>query len=229
MIEEFLQVLTRLKALKRGQLWDEAASELDVQFQRLVASGATTVAQLSETELLARLLQGDPTSVVRTKTLILIALLREAGDVAVAQDRLAEGRTYYLKGLRLLLEGLRQQEAGDRPEFVPSVDVFLSALADAPLPVSTLAQLMQHFESTGQFGKAEDMLFALLEADPANAAIPEFGLAFYERLSHQTDAALLAGNLPRPELETGQEELTRRVKAQHQTTAKQPIRTPPAR
>ena len=79
---------------------------------------------------------------------------------------------------------------------------------------------MQHFESTGQFGKAEDTLFALLEAGLANAAVPEFGLAFYERLSHQTDAALLAGNLPRPELETGREELRRRVKAQQETSAK---------
>jgi hypothetical protein len=184
----------------------------------LVASGTTAVAQLSETELLARLLQGDPTPVVRTKTLILIALLREAGDVAVARGRLEEGRTYYLNGLHLLLESLRQQDAVDRPEFVPRVDVFVSALANAPLPVATLARLMQHYESTGQLGKAEDTLYALLEADPANPAIPEFGLAFYERLNHLPDATLRAGNLPRPEVEAGRQELSRQVKTRQETT-----------
>ena len=69
---------------------------------------------------------------------------------------------------------------------------------------------MQHYERTGNFAKAEDALFAMLEAEPDNAALVEFGLAFYQRLLTQSDAALNAANLPRVEAEEGQKELQRR-------------------
>jgi hypothetical protein len=66
---------------------------------------------------------------------------------------------------------------------------------------------MQHYEVTGEFGKAEDCLFAMLEAEPGNAALVEFGIDFCERLRGQSDASLASGNLPRAELEAGLAEL----------------------
>lgn len=210
MIEEFLQVLSRLRSFKRGQLWDEAAAELDAEFKRLVASGPASVLDLSETELTARLLEGEPTALAGPKTSLLVALLKEAGDVALAQDQGEKARSYYLKGLNLLLQSGRRADAFEQPEFVPQVDVFVAALAEAPLPLATQAALMEHYELSGQFAKAEDALYAMIEADPSNPGVREFGLAFYERLSHHTDAELVAGNLPRTELEAGWQELTER-------------------
>jgi hypothetical protein len=37
-------------------------------------------------------------------------------------------------------------------------------LRNDPLPLRTLALLMQHYERTGEFAKAEDELFAMLDA-----------------------------------------------------------------
>ena len=54
---------------------------------------------------------------VRHKAMLLTTLLKEAGDVALAQNRLAESRTCYLKGLNLLLETLAREEALDVPDF----------------------------------------------------------------------------------------------------------------
>src|SRR5438552_12694541 len=90
MIEEFMQVLARLSSLKQGQHWQQATETLDEAFQRLIGSGAAAVAGLSETELLARLIQGEPTQIVHQKTLLLTSLLKEAGDLAAAQNRAAE-------------------------------------------------------------------------------------------------------------------------------------------
>jgi hypothetical protein len=210
MIEEFLQALSRIRALKRGERWGEAGADLDSEFQRLVASGAMAVAQLSETELQARLVQGEPTAVVRTKTRLLISLLNEAGEMASAQGRREESRAYYLRGLHLLLGSLGQDEAFESPEFGPGVEGFAAALADAPLPLQTQALLMRHYEGTGQFAKAEDMLFGMLELEPENLAIVDFGLAFYERLDSKSDASLASGNLPRQELGGGLAELRSR-------------------
>ena len=69
---------------------------------------------------------------------------------------------------------------------------------------------MHHYERTGEFAKAEDSLYAMLDVEPRNAGLLEFGIAFYERLARQSDDVLAAGNLPRTELEAGLAELRNR-------------------
>jgi len=201
MIDEFVQLLARLKGLKQEHRWQEAAGTLDEQFHRLVGAGAQAAAQLSETEILAKLIQGEPTLAVRDKTLILAALLKEAGDVAAAQDLIEESRPCYLKGLHLLLETLGRGDVYECPEFVPRVEMFVAVLQDSPLPFPTQGLLMEHYERTGEFAKAEDTLFAMLDVEPNNPGLLEFGISFYQRLQRQSDAALSEGNLPRTELE----------------------------
>jgi tetratricopeptide (TPR) repeat protein len=206
MIEEFMQVLSRLNRLKREELWNEARSSVDEEFNQLVGGRVEELAQLSQTELLARLIQSGPSQSVRTKTAMLTTLLKEAGDVAEGEGRTEESREYYLKGLQLLLLSL----AGgveDWPEFVPKVESFVAGLRDAPLPSDTQALLMQHYEQTGQFAKAEDAFYVLLESDPGNPRIIQFGISFYHRLAGQSDASLEGGGLPRAEVEAGLTEL----------------------
>ena len=210
MIQEFIQLLSRLRSLKQGQLWREADVVLDEEFKRLVKAGALAVTQMSETELIAKLIQGEPTQVVHHKLLLLTTLLMEAGELAAAQNRPAESRACFLKGLNLLLETIVQADLAEFPDFVPKVEAFLNVLQDQALPLATQARLMQHYERAGEFGKAEDSLFAMLEAEPGEKKLLEFGLSFYRRLENQTDDALAAGNLPRSELKAGLAELERR-------------------
>jgi Family of unknown function (DUF6483) len=211
MIAEFLELLSRLQSLKKGQRWGEAAGVIDKEFERLVGTGAEAVARLTETELLARIIQGEPTQVVRDKTLMVTVLLKEAGDTAGGEGRLEQSRAYYLKGLHLLLDVLAQGELSDWPDFVPTVEVFLAALGDGQLPLETLARLMQHYERLGDFGKAEDALFEIVEAEPLRPGLLEFGTSFYERVGRHTDRELEEGNLPRRELEAGRGELRRMI------------------
>lgn len=212
MIEQFMQALSRIRSLKKGQRWDEASETLDAEFQRLIGAGPQTVARLSETELLARLVEGEATQVVRHKTLILTALLKEAGDVAAAQDRSEDSRECYLRALHLLLEILARGEVFECPEFVPKVEMVKEALQGSRLPLRTLAMLMQHYERTSEFAKAEDALFAMLDTEPENDAIVEFGVTFYQRLLTQSDAVLNEANLPRAEVAEGLKELQSRRK-----------------
>jgi uncharacterized protein DUF6483 len=210
MIEEFIQVLARIKGLKQGQKLEEAEIVLDDEFNRLVGAGPLAVAQLSDTELLAKLMAGESTQVIHQKALLLTRLLQEAGDLAADRVRRDESRACYLKGLHVLLGALASSEVLDCPDFVPKVDWFVEVLEDEPLPIQTHALLMQHYERSGQFGKAEDALFAILEAQPDSAEVLEFGIKFYERAKNQSDAALAEGNLPRAEVESGLAELRRR-------------------
>jgi hypothetical protein len=210
MIEEFIQSMARIGTLKEKEHWEEAGLTLEEQFQRLVRADATTARILSDTELVARLMEGSSTQLTRHKTFMLATLFNEAGDVALGQDKGTAARAFYLKGLHLLLLTLLERDAGEVPEFVPAIEAFLCTLGDEPLPIQTSALLMQFYEETGQYGRLEDALFALLDLEPDNPDFLALGMAMYRRLQSQNDAALDAGELPRSEVEAGLAELERR-------------------
>jgi hypothetical protein len=213
MLEEFFEVLSRIKGYRNQHLWQQANTELDSEFQRIVGAGSQAIAKLSETELLARLIQGEPTMVVHEKTLMLTTLLKEAGDVAAEQGDTGQSRASYLKGLHLLLDVLARSDAFEFPEYVPRVEMFISALSDAALPMATRAMLMRHFETAGEYGRAEDYLFSMLEDEPSNPALLDFGVTFYNRINSHNDATLAGGNLPRAELQSSLAELRARQKS----------------
>lgn len=208
MIEEFIQALLRIRGLKKDERLADALVLTEEEFKRVTGLDSDAVLRLSETELLAKLIQSEPLHAVREKMLFLTTLLRETGDILTAEGRIKDGRACYLKGLHLLLDSLMRGEADELPEFVPKVDEFVAALEE--MPVQTRALLMEHYERTGQFGKAEDALFAIIEAEPSNSAAVEFGISFYKRMQGQSDTRLAEGNLPRAEVEAGLKELTER-------------------
>ncbi len=213
MIEEFCRGLARLRAYIDFSDWKEASDALDAEFQKLIGLGAKAVAQKSETELLANVIRGEATSAVAEKTLMLVRLMKEAGDVAAGQGREEESQIFYLKGLHLLLDVIARGEALEFPEFVPQVEAFVLALQDVALPVQTQAMLMQHYEKSDQFARAEDAFFAMVEQEPDNPHLLDLGTAFYRRLESRSDRILEEGNLPRPELEAGLAEIQRRRSA----------------
>jgi len=214
MVSEFFEALSRIRSLQKGQKWGEAALAADQEFQRLISGGAELAIRLTETELLARLIGGESSLAVRDKTLMLTALLKEQGDIAAGQSQIESSTTFYLKGLHLLLGVLAHEGDAEFPDFVPRVEMFLTALSDVTLPVNTQAMLMRHYEQVGEFAKAEDALFSILEAKAENTGVLDFGISFYRRLQGRSDEALLAGNLPRAELEAGLAQLLTRKQAQ---------------
>ena len=208
MIEEMVQALARIGSLTKDKRYKEAAALLDEELQKLIGSGAEKAAMLSETELMAALVSGEPTQVVREKCLLLVALLKEAGAIHAGQNRANESRACSVRALNLLLETrLRDADGIDLPMFVPRIEDLVLALRDAPLPPQLRAGLMQHYERVGDFAKAEDQLFAILDSETNSPRLLDWGIAFYERLMRLSGDKLVAGNLPRCEVESGLSEL----------------------
>ena len=206
MIEELGQFLARVRQQVSDQQYPEADLELEKAMERLLGPGQD-VEKLSETELLALLTADGPTQMVREKTMILVALLEEAGRLRVAEGREQAGEACWLKALNLLLTLMLQDAELEFPEFVPKIDLLRDQLRETELPLQTLAALWRHYERVGEFARAEDSLADLREAEPENAALREEARAFYERLLRESDRALEAGNLPRAEVEAGLAEL----------------------
>jgi hypothetical protein len=206
-IEEFVAMLAGIRRkLAAGEI-GEAHADLDKAFLDLVGKGAEEVSWLSEIELMAQLTTGEPTHVVRQKSLMLVALLQEAGRVHIVAGREAEGRACLVKALDLSLL-LHMQDADlELPEFVPKIEMMHEELGDGPIPLHTLAALWRHYEQIGAYGRAEDMLFSLRESEPDNAALRTEAKLFYERLLRQDDDALEIGNLPRAEVAAALAEL----------------------
>ena len=205
MIEEFAEALARIRALKERRQHGEALMLTEEEFKRITGIDSEALLKLSETELLARLIQSEALHAVRLKMFFLTTLLKEAGDIAAAEGRIEESRACYLKGLHLLLDSLGRADGFEQPEFVPKVELFVSALDE--MPAQTYAMLMEHYERTGQFAKAEDALYGILDGDVNNDYALNFGISFYERLLGRTDNQLADGNLPRVEVEAGLREL----------------------
>jgi hypothetical protein len=207
MIEQLAAILARTRGQIAGRQFADADAELDKAFVELTGAGAEAVANLSETELLAKLTLDAPTLVVREKTHVLIALLDEAGHLRAAQGREPEAHACRLKALDLML-GLKFQDFDfEFPEFVPQIDFLRDQLREATLPLQTLAALWRYHEGIGAYARAEDSLASLLETQPDSPALRHEARAFYERLLRQSDSALESGNLPRAEVQTGLAEL----------------------
>lgn len=209
-VEEFVAAIAKMAGLAKNQQWQEASQAADAQFQALAGADAAELLQLSETDLLARVVQGEPTHVVENKIFMLATLFKAQGDLLAGQDKREASRPYYLKGLHLLLDTFAQSQMAKRPDFLPTVEAFLIGLHDAPLPLRTQALLMRHYEQIGEYAKAEDALFTMMETEPANAELLSFGAAFYQRLLPLSDEKLAGGNLPRAEVSAGLGELKAR-------------------
>jgi hypothetical protein len=222
-VEQFVATLAKIAGLAKTEQWQKASAATAMEFQRLTGMDALEVVRMSETELLARLIQGEPTQVVESKAFLLATLLKTQGDLIAGQGRLEESRPYYLKGLHLLLDTFGRNEITERPDFVPAVEAFLAGLRDAPLPVKTNAMLMRHYERTGEFAKAEDALFGMVDAGPDQAELLDFGRLFYQRLLGLSDDALTAGNLPRAEVRAGLSELDARQARLRRTVGWAPV------
>jgi hypothetical protein len=210
MIEEMGRALAQIRALRKGGRADAAWQMVDAECEKLAAMGVTGILRISDTELLARVSEGQFAQTMHLRTLAVVSLLREAAEIASGQDRTKEAREIYLKALHLLLGVLSQDDPAGFPEFVPGVEVIVTALQDQPLPVETQAMLMRHYEGTGQFAKAEDALYSILDAAGAEPEVIPFGRAFYERILRRSDSSLAEGNLPRSEAEQGLKEFNTR-------------------
>ena len=206
MIEEFARRLAQLQAAKQAGQHEQAAQELDADLQQLVGSDLGAIAGLSEAELMALLIKDGPTHLFRDKALMVATLLKEGGDLAEAKGQCEQSRECYLKSMHLLLSVTALGEAGEFPDFVPQIEMLRSALSPRPLPLETTALLMQHYERAGEFAKAENALFTMVES-AGDADILGFASAFYRRLGSHSEAALAAGNFSREEVEQGRKEI----------------------
>jgi hypothetical protein len=202
--------LVRSAEERKGHQYRQAGKTLDEALRRFFGLSAETARALSADELIALTRLGSPPNQedgVAEKLSLLAALLREGSELDAAQGDPEGSADWALKALQIFLTVLVEEDPADG-RAAGALGPLLDRLAGYDLPPAVKEGLWRYHEGRGDFASAEDWLFRLLDDDPA--ALVD-GLAFYDRLAAQDDAALARGNLPRDEVAAGRAELRARL------------------
>ena len=96
---------------------------------------------------------------------------RASGDIAAAQGDSATAAETYHKALLVLLDTVLRDPGLALPDYVPTVESLDAELSAHTLPVTTQQELLLYYEQSGMYAKAEDILWAMLQAAPDDCAI----------------------------------------------------------
>jgi len=207
-IKRYIRWIAEITGLVKARDFEAAIRRIDLALRTLLEVGPDSVTNLTDGEILARLSMGGFGPMVDDKCMILAALLKQLGIVSAAQSRAELSRDCFLKALQLVL-GLRcREEAIQLAEYTPTVEELVDLLQPHELPPRTHGALMIYHEQAGRFAQAENALFALIESARSHPEALEMGRAFYQRLLALSDERLVAGNLPRPEVQAGLAEIS---------------------
>ncbi len=211
MIEQFGDFLLALKRKVNGEEYEEALEEINEAFKALLGMDSDFIANAPDDYLvlMTSLNSGGDAS----KALMLTDLLDMEAKAFEARGDYEQSDVRYLKALNVLTQVALQLTHAPMADHLGRIEQFAEALQEqeVPLPLRTKDRLFQVYERVGQFSKAEDMLYDMLDSaagEDEDDAIGEGGVAFYKRLLQYNDHELEAGGLPRAEVETGLRELT---------------------
>ena len=197
------QAWARIVRLIKDREFETAHMVLDQAYRQLLGLSPEAVLERNPNDLIARLRFDEAPAAGRDKCLALATLLRASGDTAAAQGDSATATDAYHKALLVLLDAALRDPGLALPDYVPTIESLDAELSAHALPVTTHQELLLYYEQAGVYAKAEDMLWAMLQAAPGDCELVGVGRALYARLQQLGDAALIAGNLPRAEVDGG--------------------------
>lgn len=167
----------------------------------LIGASPDALSRLSADALVPML--SDHQTFVRSRAIGVVEYMalaaRLAADRAVAHARMRG----VVRVLALLSED-GESEYSTKPIAEFSRKIYLNQLESG-----TLRRLLAHFERTGRFDRAEDVLHAWLDVDQAAAF--DAGMPFYQRMWGRPEAQCVAGGLAPSEVLEGISELQRRT------------------
>ena len=208
-IELFTRRLTILLGLRQFDKFEEALIYVDDLYLQTLGLTSHFVNSLSDKMLLEMI---SPLGILNVdKCLWLAVLLKAEGDIYDDQGKDTESYYRYLKSLLLFLSAFSFEKSLRDTQLGTELVMLLDKLDEYELPLPTANKLFVYYELNGEYDKAEDTLFEMLDRDNMASAEHERllteGRAFFERLLRKSDADLLAGNFSKSEVEEGAAQL----------------------
>jgi hypothetical protein len=202
--EKVGRALATIIGLREYNKDEEALIYIDDLLLKTVGLTSRFLNSLSE-EMLVKTI--SPLGTLNVEACLWIAsMLKAEGEIYESQDNAMASYYRYHKALYLFLTLTLHEPVPADSDVYGNIDTLLNKLEDYELPATTKNQLFSYYEHTRNYGKAEDILFDLLETNSDAqqiSSLHERGHAFYARLRTKSDEDLLAGNLSREEVEEG--------------------------
>ncbi len=208
MIEQFVRAIQKIMGLKESGEQAEAKALLEDTLNGLLGINADTVDALDYDGFIGVMNAGGALS--SDRYILLSELLRLKAEFAREEGKDA-AVDLYDKALCLYLAALADEPGLDGPRHTERVESLLAALQGFRLSERAYAGLALWHERAGRYSRAEDTLYARMDARGRDETSIRDTLDFYDRLLGQSPERLEQGNLPRDEVQAAREELLRRL------------------
>lgn len=195
MIEQLSRVLSRALLMKDAKEYIEAVTEVKKAGQLFLGLDLDAMDKLSDKDLLRLWRVGNDLDA--EKCALAGQLFKVEGQIYEDKGDEEGAVASYLKSLSLLTETINFLKEKIPHELKDSVDFLAEKLDFAALPFQLQEKIFTTYSTTGRYGKAEDILFEIIDQHPT---FLEQGKRFYEQLLNRSDEDLEQGNLPRAEV-----------------------------
>ena len=209
MIEQFVKVIAKVLLNKETGNYDSALDEIRQGYTGIFGIDKELIAVSSAEEIITLLkLRGKD----KPKVFLMLAeFLKEEAEIHKSTDDLSKDQidSTYCKSLSLYLEAVQNNHEFQTEENYKKISELIKETEGIHRLPGLSIKLLHYFELQGEYGKAENILFELIESSPSQA--PGEGEKFFSRLKLKSDEELLKGNFSREEIEQGLIEFNLRI------------------
>ena len=200
MTEMLTAVLAKVLFNKETKNYEEAEKEIETAAKTIVGLDLRIINILNPEDIIQLMKTSD---LYAGRCLISAELLKEYADVNELNGK--DNRNIILKSLNLYIEAILSKELPEPEKYYTKINELISFIDESELQDELNFKIIDYYEFSGQYSKAEDMIFELIENN--NKDIIDRSVSFYKKLQHRTDEELESGNLSREEVNDALEEI----------------------
>lgn len=200
MTEMLTAVIAKVLFNKETKNYEEAEKEIETAAKTIVGLDLRIINILNPEDIIQLMKTSD---LYAGRCLVSAELLKEYADVHELNGK--DNSSIILKSLNLYIEAILSKELPEPEKYYSKINELISFIAESDLQDDLNFKIIDYYEFSGQYSKAEDMIFELIENN--NKDIIDRSVSFYKKLLHRTDEELESGNLSREEVNDALDEI----------------------
>jgi len=202
MTEILAAVLVKVLFNKENKNYIDAEKEIESAAKTMVGLDLKLIGLLNIDDILKLMKTSD---LYAGRCLVSAELLREYSVLYKVKEKETEAKDFELKSLHLYIEALLTKDLPEPEKYFKRINELISSCSDNEFSDSLNLKLIDYCEFSGQYSKAEDIIFEL--AEKQNSLIYDKAVSFYKNLQNKTDEELELGNFSKEEVNDGLEEI----------------------
>lgn len=204
-MQELSEVIAKILKLLESKNIVESHEIIDDAFKRLLGISPRVAENLSYKDLIQ--FSGSSEAAQSIKLIILGELLKLDGDIGKQEGDTNKSIDLYIKAFNIFIKAMSIDKDTCLEISSKSISYISNEISEYELAFDALYSLFKYSEFLGNYAKAEDTLYELLEATDTELDMVAEAITFYKKLLTKSDEELIAGNLPREEIEDALKQL----------------------